>query len=152
MPKSTQMDSILLSASGIWTYPSSKWQRVAPRPAETILRRYGIGTLRYANRPVKGNVRGRFIIPCRVSREPTFASVHGISFSPRFSPITFSSLFFMPRSAVWKSVVSSKGSYGGSRCCKIGAAGAVCRKNLPLSPAGERIFRQNLAAAIPDTF
>ncbi|WP_368186097.1 hypothetical protein, partial [Bacteroides caccae] len=62
--------------------------------------------------PVKGNVRGRFIIPCRVSREPTFASVHGISFSPRFSPITFSSLFFMPRSAVWKSVVSSKGSYG----------------------------------------
>ncbi|WP_259324691.1 MULTISPECIES: hypothetical protein [Bacteroides] len=44
--------------------------------------------------PVKGNVRGRFIIPCRVSREPTFASVHGISFSPRFSPITFSSLFF----------------------------------------------------------
>lgn len=48
----------------------------------------------YRQSPVKGNVRGRFIIPCRVSREPTFASVHGISFSPRFSPITFSSLFF----------------------------------------------------------
>lgn len=25
--------------------------KVAPRPAETILRRYGIGTFRYANRP-----------------------------------------------------------------------------------------------------
>lgn len=147
MPKSTQMNSILLSASGIWTYPSSKWQRVAPRPAETILRRYGIGTLRYANRPVKGNVRGRFIIPCRVSREPTFASVHGISFSPRFSPITFSSLFFMPRSAVWKSVVSSKGSYGAHAAARSGR-GAVCRK-IFLFPCGRAYFPTKSCSSYP---
>ena len=97
--------------------------------------------------PVKGNVRGRFIIPCRVSREPTFASVHGISFSPRFSPITFSSLFFMPRSAVWKSVVSSKGSYGAHAAARSGR-GAVCRK-IFLFPCGRAYFPTKSCSSYP---
>ena len=56
----------------------------------------------------------------------------------------------MPRSAVWKSVVSSKGSYG-LTLLQESAAGRFAAKSSSF-PAGERIFRQNLAAAIPDTF
>lgn len=97
--------------------------------------------------PVKGNVRRRFIIPCRVSREPTFSSVHGISFSPRFSPITFSSLFFMPRSAVWKSVVSSKDSYGAHAAARSGR-GAVCRK-IFLFPCGRAYFPTKSCSSYP---
>ncbi|MCB7384937.1 hypothetical protein NE636_01905 [Bacteroides thetaiotaomicron] len=32
--------------------------------------------------PVKGNVRGRFIIPCRVSREPTSRAFTAYRFLP----------------------------------------------------------------------
>ncbi|MCS2458022.1 hypothetical protein NXX04_26125 [Bacteroides ovatus] len=100
--------------------------------------------------PVKGNVRGRFIIPCRVSREPTFASVHGISFSPRFSPITFSSLFSC-RGARYGNLLSVAKVVTGLTLLQDRAAGRFAAKSSSF-PAGERIFRQNLAAAIPDTF
>ena len=97
--------------------------------------------------PVKGNVRGRFIIPCRVSREPTFSSVHGISFSPRFSPITFS-LFFSCRGARYGNLLSvAKGSYGAHAAARSGR-GAVCRK-IFLFPCGRAYFPTKSCSSYP---
>ena len=101
--------------------------------------------------PVKGNVRGRFIIPCRVSREPTFASVHGISFSPPFlSHNLFPLLFFSCRGARYGNLLSVAKVVTGLTLLQDRAAGRFAAKSSSF-PAGERIFRQNLAAAIPDT-
>ncbi|MFQ6928267.1 MAG: hypothetical protein ACLRS8_09870 [Parabacteroides merdae] len=81
--------------------------------------------------PVKGNVRGRFIIPCRVSREPTFASVHGISFSPRFLSHNLF-LSFSCRGARYGNLLSVAKVVTGLTLLQDRAAGGL-PQNLPLS-------------------
>ena len=53
----------------------------------------------------------------------------------------------MPRSAVWKSVVSSKGSYGAHAAARSGR-GAVCRK-IFLFPCGRAYFPTKSCSSYP---